>query len=444
MNKILLLFILSASINFSNAQWLVQNSGFPEPSRGINQICIVDQNIAWASGYDGSGNAVIAQDFTRTLDGGDSWQAGSISSAPSDYEWSCLAAVDKNTAWAALYNSTTNVGGGVYKTADGGSTWTEQGAGSIFIGATSFPDVIYFWDENIGVVVGDPVNNEYEIYTTSDGGLNWKPVDVANIPAPLTGEYAYTRMLGVGKDGVIWFGTNKGRVYKSKDKGFTWGVYQSLASDVQALAVKDVNTSWVRRTTKMYQTNDGGTTWSQVLPASGHFFKNAIAYVPYTVNTLVSTGSNFSTGDYGSSYSLDGGLNWVTIDSAIQHLSVSFYNNVVGWAGGFNIDEFTDGISKYDGGFIATGIEAIDPSVKFNLYPNPSNGLFYFSFDAGNNAPIQLKVTDITGKLIFSKTYADKSQTWLRSFDLRNFGKGIYFLEVENNGQHFSNKLVIN
>ena len=41
----------------------------------------------------------------------------------------------------------------------------------------AFPNVVYFWDENIGFAQGDPVDGEYELYTTVDGGENWIEVD---------------------------------------------------------------------------------------------------------------------------------------------------------------------------------------------------------------------------------------------------------------------------
>jgi hypothetical protein len=169
----------------------------------------------------------------------------------------------------------------------------------------------------------------------------------------------------------------------------------------------------------------------------------SFTYIPYTVQTLICTGIDFTNYDLGSSYSLDGGETWVEIDAEIQYGVVSFYSNTIGWSGGFNIDASTGGIFKYDDAFVATGIESIDPSAKFRLYPNPSNGLFYFSFEAANSEPIHISVTDQFGRIVFSNDYSDKSQTWLRSFDLRDFSKGIYFLDLENNGNHIQRKLVV-
>jgi hypothetical protein len=196
----------------------------------------------------------------------------------------------------------------------------------------------------------------------------------------------------------------------------------------------------------MKRTTDGGNTWTTVTPATGHFFKNDLDFVPTTANTIISTGVNVNDAtDQGTSYSVDGGDNWVTIDSAIQHIAIKFFNGVTGWSGSFNVDQYTDGIFKYTDAFVSDAIQNSSvKDFKFILYPNPGEGLFYFSFDVQNNQPIHIRVTDALGKAVLDKIYKDKSQTWLRSIDLRQFSKGIYFLDLENNGNHTTRKLVIN
>lgn len=447
--KKILLFLFAISFSASVfAQWVEEATGFSAASRGINQIVITSHDNAWATAYDGSGGGANVRDFTRTTDGGSTWVSGTVTAAPSSYSWSCLTAVDDNTAWAMFFKNTAQATGGVYKTTDGGATWSQQGAGTIFhTTGVSFPDVIYFWDANTGVAVGDPVNNEFEIYTTSDGGTTWTGADAASIPDPISGEYGYTRVFSVSGD-IFWFGTNKGRIYKTTDHGATWSAVQVTGfTDITEIAFKDENLGWARyldasSVQTLMRTTDGGATWSQVNP-SGPIHTGGICYVPKTDMTLVSTGVDYLGGDLGSSYSLDGGDTWETIDEGIQYTNVHFYDNITGWAGGFNIDATTAGISKYDNGFVATGIASVQNDFKFNLYPNPSNGLVYVSFDAENNLPIQVQVTDAFGRVVFQKTYKDKSELWLRSIDLRNYSKGVYFLKLENGGNETMNKLIV-
>lgn len=442
-------FILCCSVS-AFAQWTEYATGFSTPSRGINQIVNCSKEVTWLTAYNGSGSgSTNVRDFSRTTDGGLSWTSGTVTAAPSNFSWSCLAAIDENTAWAMFYKNTAAATGGIFKTTDGGATWTQQGAGQIFnTASTSFPDVLYFWDANTGVAVGDPVNGEFEIYTTPDGGTTWTAVGGANIPDPISGEYGYTRVFAV-VDHIFWFGTNKGRIYKSTDKGATWSVVQVTGfTDLAEIKYKDENMGWAKYVDgsggqTVMRTTDGGTTWTQINPTGGTFHYGGFCYVPKTDMTLVSTGVDFNNNDLGSSYSLDGGDTWVDIDFDIQYIAVNFYDNITGYAGGFNLDQYTGGIYKYDGGFVATGISSAAAGYEFKLYPNPSDGLFYMSFDAENNLPINMQVTDASGRMVLQTSYQDKSQLWLRSVDLRKQAPGVYFLKLENNGMESMHKLIV-
>ena len=132
MKKILL--FLSATL-FSAcvfAQWAEQATGFSTANRGVNQIVITSHENAWGTAFDGTGANTQIREYTRTTDGGNTWTAGIVSAAPSTYNWSCFAAIDENTAWAMFYKASTGSTGGIYKTIDGGTTWSQQGAGVIF------------------------------------------------------------------------------------------------------------------------------------------------------------------------------------------------------------------------------------------------------------------------------------------------------------------------
>ena len=122
-----------------------------------------------------------------------------------------IHAISYNTAWVVAYPVNNLSYGGIFKTTDGGATWNRQNTAS-YSAPGAFPNVVYFWDENIGFAQGDPVDGEYELYTTIDGGENWTEVDGNNIPNPLAGEYGYVRQIEVYEDNV-WYTTNKGRIY---------------------------------------------------------------------------------------------------------------------------------------------------------------------------------------------------------------------------------------
>lgn len=328
--------------------WIVQNSGFSAASRGINWVSIVDQNVVWATAFDGSGANANVQQFTKTTDGGNTWTPGNINIGNAGLGISMVHGISSSTAWLAAYPNAAGQLGGIWKTTNGGSTWTKQTTAT-FSNAASFTNVVHFWDANEGFCMGDPINGEFEIYRTTNGGTNWTLVSGANIPNPLSGEYGYTRQIEVVGNSV-WFSTNKGRIYHSTDKGATWAVYTSPILDFAGANIS-ANFSFssasigyiVTNGGAVYKSTNAGSTWIQ-LATSGPIFSNGLCAIVNT-NTIFTTGA--ATGGSGSSYSLDGGLTWSLIDNQ-QHLHCEFLTPSIGWSGWFNTNATTNGMWKWN------------------------------------------------------------------------------------------------
>ncbi len=327
-------------------EWIKQNSGFSTASRGIDWISIVDANTVWATAYDGSGGGANVQEFTKTTDGGNTWTPGTIDVGNTGLGISMVHAIDANTAWLAAYPNAGGQTGGIWKTTDGGSTWTRQNSAT-YNNASSFTNVVYFWDANTGFCQGDPINGEFELYTTTDGGTTWTLVPGANIPNPLSGEYGYTRQIEVvGND--VWYTTNKGRIYHSTDQGLNWTVSQTPLTDFGGtgqsgnMSFKDGSTGLIIDNAGIvYETTDGGANWNTVT-TTGSVFTNGLCYIEGT-STVFSTGANPA----GSSYSQDGGVTWNIIDSE-QHLYCEFTTPSIGWSGWFNQSATQDGMWKWN------------------------------------------------------------------------------------------------
>ncbi len=410
--------------------WIEQASGFSTPSRGITNFSIVDANTIWALAYDGSGNNANVQEFTKTTNGGDSWGPGTIDVGNSTLGIAMIHARSATKAYIAAYKTNTGTQG-IYVTTDGGSTWTRQTSAD-YQSSTSFTNVVYFWNDNDGFCMGDPVNGEFELYTTTNGGSTWTAVNGDNIPNPLSGEYGYTGQYdAVGND--IWFTTNKGRLYHSSDKGYTWTVSQTPVSDFGGQTVsavfdfKDSNNGIIiDNSGNVYKTTDGGQNWTSV-SITGNVFTLGVDWIDGT-NTIFSAGGNPA----GSSYSTDGGMTWTTIDSE-QHIGVEFLNENVGFSGYFNTDATTQGIWKWQPN-TPTNVSTTDLSTDINIYPNPTKEKI--TVTNVNNAYIS--IFDLSGRLLLSKSANSNNVI----FNLSSLNTGTYILKIVNKNNVTVRKII--
>jgi len=369
--------------------WVEQATGFYETSIGIGYMHAVDENIVWASGYDGSGSGQTYQDFTMTINGGDDWDSGTVDNADG-LDFAMIVAVDENNSWAAMYAVEAGDPQGIYHTSDGGNTWTHQ-ASAAFNASGAFPNCVHFWNENDGWCQGDPVDGYLEMYTTTDGGDTWVRVPQGNIPDPLTGEMGTVGYYDVVGD-TVWFGTqNGGRVFKSTDKGYTWTVATTPfpSGAYVDIRFKDQNNGLAMdknfEFAELAETSDGGATWTMIT-YSGVCYAADFDYVPGTDNMYVSTGVNVDDPAYqGASYSFDGGHTWTdwTEMSGTQLFGTTWVDGTIGWAGNFNVDEFTGGMYKYT------------PSTEPDLYCDGS--LSWVDVTAGETVTDSFTVQNIGG-----------------------------------------------
>jgi hypothetical protein len=452
--KILLLSAMIIAAISANAQmaWHVQNSGFSTASRGINGFSVVDSNVVWATAYDGSGTAATIRDYTKTVDGGATWVARTVTGTGlnANFGLANISAIDADTAYAAIYPVTATIAPqGVYKTTNGGTNWTKVTSGK-FVASTSFINVVHFFNAKDGVALGDPAGGYFEVYTTSDYGVTWNRVSQANIPyVPQASEYGTVGYFGAN-DSTILYPTNYGNILVSKDRGLTWSTSTTplnvTGTYIPKLEFKDKNTvlgvmgNTAQAVNALIISIDGGTTWAYagIDTASDIFDFNDIAYVPGTSNTWFVTSANFTSGGLGSAYTEDGGTTWISVDK-VQHTSVQFNDINNGWSGGFNTSATEGGIFKWGSVRLPASISygKVD---AFKVYPNPSNDLVYVS--ANVNGASSIKVTDMMGRVVFEKSYPTKSML-LTSFDVSNYASGLYFVEVSESNNKSVQKVLV-
>ncbi len=407
----------------ARAQWISQPLGFSTPVL-VYEMEAVSNNVVWAAGADTINNA--GQTYIKSTDGGLTWQSGPVTNSL-DFIVNNITATDANTAWVAMVDNQ-NGGGMIKKTTNGGQTWVTQGTNT-FTNAASYPDIIHFFDANNGVVFGDPVGGYWEIYRTTDGGTTWTRLPQASVPnfimtsnGPEFGMFAKA-IIG----DTMWVGTSEGRIFRSINKGLTWAAMATPLWAVQAIAFTDaMNGLAMSDIGELVTTSNGGTTWTSV-SFQGDLFDYDMAAVPNTPGVFVSTG--FSGGFAGSSYTKNGGLTWVPLDS-MPHMAVAFASDQAGWTSGAG----SRTSYRWNSAILGTGKSVT--MQEASVYPNPSNGVFYVN-NAGTKADIS--VIDITGRQVF---VAEKVQGNY-ALNLSHLPKGVYQLLIRPEKSVKRQKLVL-
>jgi Secretion system C-terminal sorting domain/Photosynthesis system II assembly factor YCF48 len=461
MKKFLLsILTCSAVFNIANAQWAKQDTAFTSGPLApalinANDMYAVDANTVWVMS-DKPGPAANPQYFSKqwskTVDGGTTWTHGTIA-ALTDTTWraSNLVAIDANTAFVCFYGDNATTFGGVMKTSDGGVTWTTcpiAWAGA----ASSFPNVVHFFNANDGMVMGDPAGTDFEIFTTSNGGTTWTAVPVANIPNVVSGEFGIVDVYDAVGD-TLFFGTNKGRIFKSVNKGLNWTAVQAHSNTISIGRVVCKNSNEVicsgsptgSATVTYRKTINGGTNWTTTIP-SGVVYGNGYAFVPGTATlpsfwmTYGATSSAFT--NYGQSVSSDFTA-FTKVDTLFHYqMEVVDANTAyaVGRYGNISGANSLEKMSSFAPYRTFLGLNNISKSnAKVGVMPNPSKGIFtVVSENLKSNVTVVL--TDIMGKVVAKQIMANTGNFKL---DYTSKDKGVYFLTISDNVSTLTQRIVI-
>ena len=255
-------------------------------------------------------------------------------------------------------------GGGVWKTIDGGQTWTPltDNQRSLQIGALALdpsnPDVVY---------AGTDLNNDFfcndgaGILKSTDGGATWQQLQ-GPLPYGPGLEASISSLAVSPSDGNIVLALEASAsdtaVYRSADGGNTWNqvLGPSRNAGLQVLFDPANGSIAYASLDTVYKSTDGGNTWatangmgSNVLP-TGTLFSLGIA--PSNPSALYASGNPSSGAN--TFKSVDGGQNWTPLpDSPWGEVVVDPTDPNVVFVGSAGLERSTDGGSTWtllDGG----------------------------------------------------------------------------------------------
>lgn len=281
----------------------------------IRGLSVVNDRLLWVSGSQGT--------VGRSTNGGASFNWLTVK-GHEKRDFRDIEAFDAVTAVIMAVDSP----GIILRTFDGGASWQEvyrDSRSGIFLDAMSF------YKDKAGVVIGDPVEGQFVLLQTGDGGRTWHKPAVAGSNPPVEGE-AFFAASGSNIQAL-----KKGRyLYASggtRSRLFTPGAVFDLpllqggsTTGANSLAIRFPNRKnggkyWVVaggdftkdtvRSGNIAITRNGGLNWTPAsVPPFG--YRSSVAFI--RGQKMISCGIS------GVDISRDGGISWTNISTTGYHV----------------------------------------------------------------------------------------------------------------------------
>ncbi len=312
--------------NDGGKNWLNVSDGFFKTgSVGAIEVSESDPNVVYVGMGEQTvrGNVSHGDGVYKSVDGGKSWkflglgdtrQIGRIRIHPKNPDIAYVAAIGH--LWAG------NDERGVFRTNDGGKTWKkilfrdkDTGANEIILDPSN-PNVVYasFWQIRRTPWGFDSGGAGSGIFKSNDGGDTWTEISRnKGLPAGVLGKIGIT--VSPVDTNRIWamIEAKEGGLYRSDDAGETW---QKLSSDPRILQrpwyymrvyadSQNADTVYVLNV-QFHKSIDGGRTFSNV--GTPHGDNHDLWIAPTDANRMI------EGNDGGANVTFDGGKSWTDQD----------------------------------------------------------------------------------------------------------------------------------
>jgi photosystem II stability/assembly factor-like uncharacterized protein len=295
-------------------------------SIGAIDVSESNPNVVWVGTGSAAirSNVIIGRGVYKSTDAGRTWQfmglknAGQIGSL-------AIHPSNPDVVWLAALGSPfgPNEERGIFKTTDGGRTWTKtlfvnaETGGRVVAVNYANPNELYAgmyrgfrkgWD----IISGGPAN-EGGIYKSTDGGDSWNKLS-AGLPSSLIGKIDIS--IARSQPSIVYAMVEapgaEGGLYKSSDAGGSWKLVNNAANlrsrpfyfhyvDVNP---KEPNEVWVNALA-LQRSRDGGTTFTSV--PTPHSDNHGIWFNPDNPDYAI------QSNDGGANVTTDHGRTWSSI-----------------------------------------------------------------------------------------------------------------------------------
>lgn len=253
---IFFLFLFSFSVPASSQKIILLDSTTTASFRGLS---VVNDKVIWVSGSKGT--------VGKSLDGGKSWQYYSIPNF-TNADFRDIEAFDSKNALVMNIQKPACI----LKTTDGGTTWKQTFS---FPDSSLFLDAIEFWNEQSGILLGDPIQNHFFIARTFDGGNTWQILPSTLTPVADTGEACFassgTNVRKLTKSEAVFVSGGLSSDFFSRNEKIKLPLLQGTESTgANSIAIKDkkimivVGGDFMKKNDTIGNacyTYDGGRTW---------------------------------------------------------------------------------------------------------------------------------------------------------------------------------------
>jgi photosystem II stability/assembly factor-like uncharacterized protein len=413
MKQVIIIILLFAGLQSSGQQ---QPYWHNVPSGTTKKLLSISFGDA-ATGYIGGEDSLLL----KTTDGGATWHPipliGVLLPLGAD-DIEDVAFLSASVGYITATNHTfPYLRGDVYKTSNGGTSWTFVDAGNTAAYRT------HFFSEGEGFVVGSAFFSG-NVVSKIEGGLPADYQYFSNNPSAFNLSIDFLNM----QTGIV--GGEHGQVYRTFDNGIHWDTIQT-STDTSIYALKFLNDSTILGATAgvLIISFDTGRTWQTE-------FNSLTFDYPVMKGITFSSKDSFIAVGNGETIPEDGLIYWhdhtanrrESVDHPLH--SVAMSNDTVAYAVG-------------DSGLIVTnktapvnGIDAPASIVeKLKLYPNPTTGI------CTTVLPIvhTVKVYDISGRIILEKNKPALKQL----LNLSAYASGTYYIDIETDLGKISRKLLL-
>lgn len=281
----------------------------------LRGLSVVSDRVVWVSGSNGT--------VGKSTDGGKTWK-WLVVKGFEKRDFRDIEAFSASTAIIMAIDTPAYI----LKTVDGGGSWKvvyENKTPGMFL------DAMAFWNEDAGIVLGDPIEGRFFIARTFDGGNSWFEIPNNYKPAADSGEACFaasgTNVRPLDRNEAVFVtGGLKSRVF-IRDTAIQLPIIQGKeTTGANSISVLDAN-KLKGGTTMMvvggdfnnpkateancFYTTDRGKTWTA--PKRGPLgYRSSVEYLSKThVITCGITGVDYST---------DSGKNWEGISTEGFHV----------------------------------------------------------------------------------------------------------------------------